>query len=135
MARISFHRLARKELNDAARYYELEHAELGNAFLDEVEHCVESIRKYPSAAPVIRGNVRRKLIRRFPYALLYSVKPRGIRILAIMNLKRRPMYWVGRGQESNSRLRDTLDFFPAIRLHLLFPTPLAPSQHIPLALI
>jgi hypothetical protein len=34
---------------------------------------------------------------RFPYALLYSVKnPNGIRILAVMNLKRRPMYRVGR---------------------------------------
>ena len=32
----------------------------------------------------------------FPYALLYTVKPDGIRILAVMNLKRRPAYWVGR---------------------------------------
>ncbi len=32
----------------------------------------------------------------FPYALLYKIKPSGIRILAVMNLKRRPTYWVGR---------------------------------------
>jgi hypothetical protein len=36
------------------------------------------------------------LIRRFPYALLYSVGSGNIRVLAVMNLKRRPMYWVGR---------------------------------------
>jgi hypothetical protein len=33
---------------------------------------------------------------RFPYAVLYSIKPDRIRVLAVMNQKRRPMYWVGR---------------------------------------
>jgi hypothetical protein len=32
----------------------------------------------------------------FPYALLYKIKPSGIQILAVMSLKRRPSYWVGR---------------------------------------
>jgi hypothetical protein len=36
------------------------------------------------------------LLPRFPYALLYSIKPDAIWVLAVMNLKRRPMYWVGR---------------------------------------
>jgi hypothetical protein len=45
---------------------------------------------------ILRGAVRRRLLRRFPYALLYKVKASGIRVLAVMNLKRRPAYWVGR---------------------------------------
>lgn len=31
-----------------------------------------------------------------PLRTLYKIKPTDIRILAVMNLKRRPTYWVGR---------------------------------------
>lgn len=96
MGLVSYHQLADRELVDAARYYELESPGLGIAFLNEVERCLRSISEYPEAGPAIHGHVRRRLLRGFPYALLYSVKPDVIRILAVMNLKRRPTYWVGR---------------------------------------
>lgn len=97
MERVSFHRLARRELGDAALFYDLESPGLGSAFLDEVEHCTRTILEFPEAGRLVIGTVRRRLIRRFPYALLYSVKAERIRVLAVMNLKRRPMYWAGRG--------------------------------------
>jgi plasmid stabilization system protein ParE len=91
-----FHRLAERELNEAAGYYEVESPGLGTAFLKEVERCLRSIDEHPEAGVVIRGCVRRRLLQRFPYAILYSLRPRSIRVIAIMNLKRRPTYWVGR---------------------------------------
>ena len=93
---VSFHDLAKVELNEAAQYYETESAGLGHAFVTEVERSTDEIVRYPEAGLLIRGSIRRRLIRRFPYALLYRVKPTEIRILAVMNLKRRPAYWVGR---------------------------------------
>lgn len=93
---VSFHDLAKLELNEAAEYYESESAGLGQAFITEVERSADEIVRYPEAGLVMRGSIRRRLIRRFPYALLYRVKPTEIRILAVMNLKRRPAYWVGR---------------------------------------
>lgn len=96
MDRPEFHRLAERELNDAAQYYDLEDPGLGAAFLQEVDRCLQSIETHPEAGPILRDSVRRRLLRRFPYALLYKIKPTGIRILAVMNLKRRPTYWVGR---------------------------------------
>ena len=92
----SFHRLAERELNEAAQYYDSESPGLGAAFLNEVERCIRDVLDHPEAGSVLVGAVRRRLIRRFPYAVLYSNKPTGIRILAVMNLTRRPMYWVGR---------------------------------------
>ena len=92
----SFHRLAERELNEAAQYYDSECLGLGAAFLNEVERCVRDVLDHPEAGSVLVGAVRRRLIRRFPYAVLYSMKPTGIRILAVMNLRRRPMYCVGR---------------------------------------
>lgn len=93
---VSFHRLAELELNEAAAYYELEEPGLGARFLTEVDRCIDSLVKHPRSGAIILGDVRRRLVRRFPYAVLYTIKPEGVRILAIMNLKRRPLYWVGR---------------------------------------
>ena len=96
MAPRDFHRLADRELNEAAKYYEIEGSGLGFSFLKEVERCLQLIADHPDAGTILRGSVRRRLLRRFPYALLYKVKPTGLRVLAVMNLKRRPTYWVGR---------------------------------------
>lgn len=96
MERVSFHRLARYEINEASQFYSLGSPALGTAFLDEVEPCTQTILQYPEAGHPIIGAIRRRLVRRFPYALLYTIKPDKIRVLAVMNLKRRPMYWAGR---------------------------------------
>lgn len=94
--KVSFHRLAKRELMEAAHYYDAESPGLGPEFLKEIEHCLKSILEFPEAGPVLAGSVRRRFARRFPYAVLYSLKPAKIRVLAVMHLKRRPMYWVGR---------------------------------------
>lgn len=94
--RISFHPLAELELNDAARYYDLESPGLGTAFLTETQRCCDGIIEYPEAGQVGRGTIRRRLLRRFPYAILYAARPGLVRVLAVMNLRRRPAYWVGR---------------------------------------
>jgi plasmid stabilization system protein ParE len=96
MEQVSFHRLAQREIDEGVQFYNLESPGLGAAFLDEVERCTQVILQYPEAGQLIIGTIRRRLIRRFPYALLYSIRHNSIRVLAVMNLKRRPMYWVGR---------------------------------------
>jgi plasmid stabilization system protein ParE len=92
----AFHDLAKVELNEAALYYEAKSSGLGAAFLAEVERSVAALVEHPAASPVISGLVRRRMLRRFPYGLLYRVRGERIRILAVMNLRRRPAYWVGR---------------------------------------
>lgn len=69
---------------------------LGAAFLGEVERCCAWVVEHPEAGPAVRGVVRRRLIARFPYAILYTLRPDMVRVVAVMNLKRRPGYWVGR---------------------------------------
>ena len=68
MKRVSFHELAERELNDAALYYEQENAGLGFKFLEEVERYIGAIIKNPTAGKRIRGQVRRPILRTFPYA-------------------------------------------------------------------
>jgi hypothetical protein len=89
--RVSFHPLAEQELNEAASYYEAGSPGLGATFLNEVEHAINQILEHPKAALLVNRVVRRKLVRRFPYSVMYSVQT-----LAIANQKRRPFYWRGR---------------------------------------
>ncbi len=96
MDRVSFNPLDERELNDAARYYEIKCPGLGSRFLEEAERCLFTIVEYPESSPVLQGDIRRQLMRSFPYGLLYTIKPDFIRLLAVMNLHRHPLYWIGR---------------------------------------
>jgi hypothetical protein len=86
--RISFHELAEFELNDAAAFFESNTAGLGVRFLSAVGK--------PQASPIIRQQIRRKVVWKFPYSIMFTIKSNHIRILAIANQKRRPFYWRGR---------------------------------------
>lgn len=47
-----FHRLAERELNEAAQYYDAEEPGLGSSFLQEVDRCLQSIQAHPEAGPI-----------------------------------------------------------------------------------
>ncbi len=93
---VTFHRLAELELCEAAQYYDAESPGLGVTFIGEVERCTAAIVEHPEVGTYVRGSIRRRLVHRFPYGILYTHTSTDVRILAIMNLKRRPAYWVGR---------------------------------------
>lgn len=91
------HPRARAELLEATRYYREKKPEVAAAFLREIRRCAELIRLFPEASPAAAGkDVRRKLLRRFPYNLIYAIEPDRIRIVAIEHHKRRPDFWSDR---------------------------------------
>jgi plasmid stabilization system protein ParE len=92
----SIHEAAEAELNEAAEFYDLKNPGLGTVFIDEVQRGIEIISEFPEAFPLVRGCVGKKGLIRFPYSLVYSVRPNEIRILAVAHQKRRPFYWLGR---------------------------------------
>jgi len=94
--RVSFHELAEIELNDASFFFESKREGLGLRFLAAMEAAVTHIQEHPQASQVIISDIRRKVLRRFPYSIFYSIKPDRIRILAVASQKRRPFYWRGR---------------------------------------
>ena len=84
---------AEQEMIEAAKYYQLQASGLGVDYLSEAERAVQSIAESPRTWPVIEGGLRRRLIRRFPFGILYRIAPTEIVIIAIAHLKRRPGYW------------------------------------------
>jgi toxin ParE1/3/4 len=88
---------AERELIDGALFYAREaNAELGVAFIAEFERSLGVRCNYPRLGPVWRGTTRRFPLRRFPYTILYQVKPEEVRVIALAHQSRRPGYWRGR---------------------------------------
>lgn len=96
MISVAFLPPAEEEMVAAAQYYEARSHGLGADFLDEVERNVEAISSHPRTAPVVREGIRRRLLKRFPFGILYAVEPDKIAVLAVMHLRRRPGYWESR---------------------------------------
>ena len=96
MNRFSIHEDAESELSGAANYYESQSPGLGGAFIEEFERAVHQILTYPFSCQLVNRTVRRKVLRRFPYNIMYSRSADTIRILAIAPQSRRPFYWRGR---------------------------------------
>ena len=96
MKRIRFHELAGKKLLDARDYYDDLVYRLGEEFVIEVERCLNIIKTNPLAYPVLKQNVRKAVVIKFPFSILYRVEKDNIYILAVMHQKRNPKYWVER---------------------------------------
>jgi plasmid stabilization system protein ParE len=92
--KVIFARLAKLELDDAVAFYELEHSELGINFKEEVKKNIERIKRFPQATSVEQGAIRKSLLHKFPYKVLYSIESDHIFIIAIAHQHRKPDYWV-----------------------------------------
>jgi plasmid stabilization system protein ParE len=84
---------AEQEMLEVARYYQSQASGLGIEYLNEVERAVRAIAESPRAWPVVEGQLRRRLIRRFPFGILYRIEPEEIVIIAVAHLRRKPGYW------------------------------------------
>ena len=94
--RVVFSKLAQQELDDASFYYEVESQGLGKRFREEVRKAVRRIARYPEAWSVERGEVRKCLLHKFPYKLLYSIEGDHIFIIAVAHQHRKPGHWIER---------------------------------------
>jgi plasmid stabilization system protein ParE len=93
---VEFHPEAVRELDESFRWYEAQALGLGDEFLTEVDRAVSAVQRRPRTWPVFHGQIRRRLVHRFPYALIYEHDGSVIRVLAVMHLHRRPGYWRNR---------------------------------------
>jgi plasmid stabilization system protein ParE len=89
----SFHPEAEEEFIEAIAYYESCEPGLGLDFSRQVHATIRNVVDYPTLWPAVEAKIRRCLVNRFPYGVLYSIKSDGVLILAVMHLHRDPTYW------------------------------------------
>ncbi len=84
---------AELDIQDAFEWYEAKALGLGSEFIRAVDVCLSAIGRNPLAYPIIHKQVRRALIRRFPYGIFYTVEQDTVFILACFHSKRDPKSW------------------------------------------
>ncbi|MDB6126738.1 MAG: plasmid stabilization protein [Verrucomicrobia bacterium] len=84
---------ALEEYIGAGRYYNRQVPGLGDAFADEIGAGIGQILSRPHAWRLVESDIRRYLVRRFPYGIYYTIDSGVIVIWAVKHLRREPDYW------------------------------------------
>ncbi|MEN8447100.1 MAG: type II toxin-antitoxin system RelE/ParE family toxin [Cyanobacteria bacterium J06555_13] len=84
---------AELDIQDAYQYYEQRDPGLGSEFVRAIDACFSKIGRNPMAYPMVHKQIRRALIRRFPYGVFYIIEGSNIVVLACFHAKRDPKRW------------------------------------------
>jgi toxin ParE1/3/4 len=96
---VAFDPDARAEFLAAVEYYEECQTGLGRRFRMDVEAELDGIQIMPFRYRVLRAPFRRCLIPKFPYAIIFTVEPNFILVVAMAHVKRKPGYWNDRAKK------------------------------------
>jgi toxin ParE1/3/4 len=87
---------AQEEINSAFDWYFQRSLRTADAFLAEIGASLAQIVSNPQLYPQYTKNTRRRVLERFPYAVIFQEKDDIILIVAVAHAKRRFNYWLGR---------------------------------------
>ena len=90
---ISWHPAALRELRSARAWYRAKDHAVERRFTDEIVAAVLRVRARPKGRPEFEPGLRRCLVRRFPYSLVYRLSDEGIEVLVLTHHRRKTRYW------------------------------------------
>jgi|ERR1051325_1720277 len=88
--------LAEEEMIETALFYEAASDRLGNDFLDDVQKTINRVREFPQIGELVDSDLRRSLLYRFPFSLIYTLEENVVVVVAVAHHGRRPGYWKSR---------------------------------------
>ena len=94
--KVRFLKLAQSEVDGAFTWYESQSQGLGTQFLDDFDHAVRRITAFPLANANLAEGLRRYLLSRFPYGIIYGTDGDAVIVVAVGHLHREPRYWIDR---------------------------------------
>ncbi|WP_026730904.1 type II toxin-antitoxin system RelE/ParE family toxin [Fischerella sp. PCC 9605] len=84
---------AELDIEEAFEWYEESNPGLGYEFVRVVDSCLAGIGRNLLAYPLVHQEIRRALIRRFPYGIFYLFEEDTIIVIACFHVKRDPQQW------------------------------------------
>jgi len=84
---------AETELREAQSWYDGRAFGLGDRFFSAIDGTVARISVNPLQFPLVHAEIRRALVRRFPYALYFRIEPEGAFVIACAHTSRKPSRW------------------------------------------
>jgi toxin ParE1/3/4 len=90
---------AEADLEEAKAWYDRQRTGLGDEFMLCVEDALDRVLRMPLATAPIFEDVRRVLVRRFPYGVYYKVDADLIVVIAVYHTRRNPRGWQERAND------------------------------------
>ena len=91
--RINLRPEAESEISDAALWYTRRGIGLGADFLDEVAKTLSVLKDGPERFPIVEDEIRKTLLRRFPYVVLFSIRRDEVVVISCFHTRRDPTHW------------------------------------------
>lgn len=104
--KVIHHSEAKRELEEAGRYYNEQSPGLADDFFDEVDAFVAKILANPLGYSIRIADVRRANLKRFPYHLNYILHGEAIAVVAVSHHRQRPHCWRERVADRRWMSRD-----------------------------
>ena len=96
---------AEAEIAEAYRWYESKVEGLGLEFLRALDASLSTIQRHPSAYAAVHKQMRRAVLRRFPYSVIYLSENDTIIVLACFHASRDPKLGSGKAGPERGMLR------------------------------
>ncbi len=96
MPGLRFHPDIALEVKASFFWYQEQANGLGDDFLDELESAYQAIKELPRTWPLFQSGLRRFVLSRFPFSVIYREHNDSIYIVAVMHNSRKPGYWLHR---------------------------------------
>lgn len=87
---------AEADISESYRWYEGQVEGLGEEFLRTVDASISIIQRNPSVYAPVHKDVRRALVRKFPFGIFYFIETDRVIVLGCFHVRRNPLQWKGR---------------------------------------
>jgi plasmid stabilization system protein ParE len=87
---------AQAEFDEAFDWYDAQRIGLGPEFADEIQRVFDRIATLPLMHQVVFADIRKAVVRRFPYCVYYRPHPDRVEVIAVFHSSRDPSIWQGR---------------------------------------
>lgn len=81
------------DIRSAIYWYGREDVGLSFRFLAATRATFRRMVQYPRAFQILRGSIRRALVRKFPYAVYFQIKGDEVIVQAILHQRRSEIVW------------------------------------------
>lgn len=89
------------ELSDEAEFdfdksYEFYYdgsSKVAETFLDRINLCFENIKQNPNSFPIIHKDLRKYVVKKFPFVIYYRIIDTVIQVIAVFHTSRNPEIW------------------------------------------
>jgi len=90
------------EAEETRQWYAEKNPAAAKRFVAALRAAIRLMAEDPERWAEFQVGVRRVMLKKFPYAVVFTVEPTRVLVLAVMHFSRHPEYWHGRPRKPPS---------------------------------